>query len=113
MLDIKLLRIGRHFRLPSGAKVIVGRDEEENRLLLNSRRDGDLIFEVVDFVGPVTVLRKSKKPIDGEDIQTAAALCVRYSDYKNPEPAAVSAGESETVWAAPLADELVAHLRIV
>jgi len=32
--DIQLLKYGRHIRLPSGAKAIVGRNEEENKLLL-------------------------------------------------------------------------------
>ncbi|MCX6750308.1 MAG: hypothetical protein NTZ83_02540, partial [Candidatus Pacearchaeota archaeon] len=31
--DMNLLKYGRHFRLPSGAKVIVGRNEEENSII--------------------------------------------------------------------------------
>jgi len=31
--DIDLLKIGRHFRLPNGAKLILGRDEKENNIL--------------------------------------------------------------------------------
>ena len=33
MTDIHLLKIGRHFRFPDGRKVIVARNEEENRKL--------------------------------------------------------------------------------
>ncbi len=32
--DFNLLKIGRHFRLPTGEKLIVGRNEEENRKLM-------------------------------------------------------------------------------
>jgi tRNA U34 2-thiouridine synthase MnmA/TrmU len=74
--DIMLLRIGRHFYLPSSA-ITVGRNKEENELLLNIRRSSDYVFEVPKHPSPVTILRGRKKP---EAIELAAKLTARYSD---------------------------------
>lgn len=37
--DIELLKIGRHFRLPNGAKLVIGRNEEENNILEKIEND--------------------------------------------------------------------------
>ena len=41
--DIQLLKYGRHFRLDSGAKVVVGRNEEENKALLKFFGKDDIL----------------------------------------------------------------------
>jgi tRNA U34 2-thiouridine synthase MnmA/TrmU len=78
--DIPLLKVGRHFRLPSGGKVVVGRDEKENNRIISLARNDDMIFELIDIPGPTTLMR-------GEDNKQnrlkSAALTVRYSDSKN------------------------------
>lgn len=80
MQDIPILKVGRHFRLPSGNKVVVGRNEQENKHILSLAKDGDLILEMIDIPGPVTIMR-------GEDNDQnrlmGASLTVRYSDLKN------------------------------
>lgn len=80
MQDIPLLKVGRHFRLSSGGKVVVGRNEQENKRILSLAKDEDLILEMVDIPGPVTIMR-------GEDNEQnrimSASLTVRYSDLKN------------------------------
>ncbi len=77
--EIEILRIGRHFRLPSGAKVISGRDQEENEALLEYFKDGDELIEVVDFGSPLTILRKA-----GEgDCERAAQITIAYSGGKD------------------------------
>jgi len=75
--DMELLKLGRHFRFLSGAKVVVGRNEEENGKLSSLAFSDDYLLEVVGFPSPLTLLRKAK----GErDLLDAASLCVRYSD---------------------------------
>jgi tRNA U34 2-thiouridine synthase MnmA/TrmU len=75
--DVQLLRYGRHFRLESGAKVVVGRNEEENKILLRFFEENDVLMEVINVGSPLVLLKKSK----GEgDIKEAISLCVRYSD---------------------------------
>jgi len=77
MKDIQLLKYGRHFRLDSGAKVIVGRNEEENKVLLRFLNENDVLLEVKNYGSPVVVLKKKQ---DESDIGKAAEICFRYSD---------------------------------
>ena len=76
--DVNLLRVGRHFRVGKN-KIIVGRNETENKFLANNKAKGDFKFELPEIVGPVSILQgpKTKKAI-----QTAAQLAACYSDAK-------------------------------
>jgi len=76
--DLELLKIGRHFRFKNN-KIIVGRNEEENKKLLKLRQKTDYIFEVPNIGSPITVLQGSKTK---ESIKKAAQLTARYSDAK-------------------------------
>jgi tRNA U34 2-thiouridine synthase MnmA/TrmU len=78
--DIMLLKYGRHFRLLSGAKVVVGRNEKENSIIRGLAKEKDLLFEAMEYGSPITLLRNSKQE---NDIKTAASLCAGYSDGKN------------------------------
>jgi hypothetical protein len=75
--EINLLRYGRHFRLKSGAKVVVGRNEEENYVLKGMKEENDILLEPLNCPGPI-VLVKNKKSI--KDVEVGAKLCARYSD---------------------------------
>jgi len=76
--DIPLLKIGRHFRFNKN-KIIVGRNEDENKQLLKLKDVSDYFFEVPGCGSPITLLQgpKTKKAIE-----KAAALTARYSDSK-------------------------------
>ncbi len=78
MADVTLLRIGRHFRFNRN-KIIVGRDEEENKSLTERKTQNEFYFELPDIVGPITILQgpKTKKAI-----KIAAELTAFYSDAK-------------------------------
>lgn len=76
--EIIILKAGRHFRFKKN-KIIVGRDKEDNNILLKLRSKEDYVFEAKDIPGPVTLL---KGPKTKEAIQKAAALTARYSDAK-------------------------------
>ena len=80
-IDLALLKIGRHFRLAS-SKLIVGRNEAENRLLSDLKRPEDYVFEVPGYGSPLTILEGSK---DKEAIVLAARLTARYSDARAEE----------------------------
>ena len=79
MPDVALLKVGRHFRFGEN-KIIVGRNEAENKILTAKKMRYDYYFEVPDIGGPITVLQglKNKKAI-----QVAAALTAFYSDAKS------------------------------
>jgi len=84
--DVELLKVGRHFRLSPGAKIIVGRNQGENRVIQDLSREEDMIFRMQHVPGPLVLL--VGKP-DEESIRLAAAICARYSDAPPGEPAAV------------------------
>ncbi len=77
--DINLLKIGRHFRLENN-KIIVGRNENENKQLKRMRGKYDYCLEVPDCGSPITLLQGPKT---NKAISKAAALTLRYSDKEN------------------------------
>jgi tRNA U34 2-thiouridine synthase MnmA/TrmU len=74
--DVAQLKLGRHFRFGKN-KIIVGRHDAENKILLRTRRQGDFYFEVPECGSPTTVLQGPKTK---EAIKKAAALTAYYSD---------------------------------
>ena len=78
--EIYLLRYGRHFRLKNNRKIVVGRNEIENKIIKNIAKENELLFEVQDYGSPIAVLKNS---ISKEDIDITASLCARYSDGRN------------------------------
>ncbi len=78
--DLQLLRIGRHFRLSQGCKVIVGRDSTENGNLLNLFGGDGILLRVPGYGSPITLIRGNA---DEQAILTAAMICARYSDAKD------------------------------
>ena len=77
--DVHLLKLGRHFRLSLEAKLVVGRNEEENQKIQAFSREDDLLIKVAHHPGPFSLLRG--KADEGE-IERAAAITARYSKAK-------------------------------
>lgn len=79
---ISLLKTGRHFRLPSKAKLVVGRDKEENERLESLAKKKDILLTPTDVMGPSALLRQS---VPSEvDLQTAAKVCASYCNSDGP-----------------------------
>ena len=78
MADIALLHVGRHFRVDKN-KIVVGRNEAENKFLTARKTKSEYYFELPEIVGPTTILQgpKTKKAVE-----TAAKLTAYYSDAK-------------------------------
>lgn len=74
---VRLLRCGRHFRLSDTVKVIVGRDEADNRAIEGLARPEDTLLRFETLPGPSGLVTGAAS---AEQIQRAGALCVRYSD---------------------------------
>lgn len=78
-IDVKWLKLGRHLRLPDGAKMIIGRDENDNNELLSYPNDK---FEQVkfkesdDIVGAVSFISKNASI---SDKKLAAKLALAYT----------------------------------
>jgi len=79
--DINLLKVGRHFRLPSGTKVVVGRNDAENKFMMRLVLDRWAV-QVIDHGSPVTLVDSTASDYD---LNTAAALTARYSQGRDAE----------------------------
>lgn len=82
--EIKLLKLGRHFRLRRDIKLIVGRNKEENEQLNNFFQDGDFLFKAKNLKGPISLLKKGIK-IDDEIIEKSCKITARYCDRNEEE----------------------------
>jgi tRNA U34 2-thiouridine synthase MnmA/TrmU len=80
MVQAERLRLGRHFRLPGGSKLVIGRNQEENESLLASLGEGDLAIVTVSCPGPTAVL--TGPDAEGE-LELAASMVARYGDDKS------------------------------
>jgi tRNA U34 2-thiouridine synthase MnmA/TrmU len=107
--DMNLLKHGKHFRLPSGVKVIVGRNKEENSIISRFAGERDLLMEVIGFGSPITLLKDS---CDERDIKTAASVCVRYSNYKGKAEVRIGCRErwERTLFVEPIKEEFKKYL---
>ena len=70
--------MGRHFRFGEN-KIVVGRNESENKTLLQSKAKHDYYFEAKGCGSPITLLQGHKTK---EAVQEAAFLTAYYSDQK-------------------------------
>ncbi|MDQ4101008.1 MAG: tRNA (5-methylaminomethyl-2-thiouridylate)-methyltransferase, partial [Thermoproteota archaeon] len=86
--DVELLKVGRHFRITDGAKLVVGRNKDENEIIKALATDSDMIIEVKDYVGPTCILRS--KNYDNSLLRTCAEIAARYSDAPKQEGSKVS-----------------------
>ncbi|MCL1888291.1 MAG: asparagine synthase-related protein [Kiritimatiellaeota bacterium] len=79
---VKLLRVGRCFRLPEGALCLAGRDERDNEHLRKSVdfQAGDILLRSVNVPGPTLLIPCAAS---GADLADAVRLCAAYSDPRN------------------------------
>jgi len=80
LTDLRLLRVGRHFRLLDSIKLIIGRDERENEEILRLAEAEDTLIEPVNVPGPAGLLRKYTGNREDSLWQRVVGLCARYSD---------------------------------
>ncbi len=64
--DIPVMKFGRHFRLADGAKLVIGRDKEENEHLQNIDNDKYYHIKTVGLPGPHALLSKNATQKDKE-----------------------------------------------
>jgi tRNA U34 2-thiouridine synthase MnmA/TrmU len=112
--DVHLLKMGRHFRLSPRLKLVVGRNEEENRKIQTFSEGGDILLKLFRFPGPLSLLRGEA----GErEIEQAAAITARYSkakDLKEVEVVCKRAKEDEdrSLSVSPLSEKEIEELMI-
>jgi tRNA U34 2-thiouridine synthase MnmA/TrmU len=93
MKEIPLLKVGRHFRLESGDKVIVARNELECRLLKKLCPRTDHLLSPLNFSGPVVILQ-------GVAFEAAVSKMLEYTKRTLPQDAHIRQefnGKTKTV----------------
>ena len=101
--DIMLLKVGRHLRPRQHFKMIIGREEGENRFLEGYRKQF-ISMAASSHNGPMTL-------IDGEtneeDLQLAASIAARFSQGRDADQVSIKlrlpAGEERIIQVKPLA----------
>jgi tRNA U34 2-thiouridine synthase MnmA/TrmU len=78
MNDIELLKVGRHFRLSNVAKLIVGRNQNENDVMRSLALKDDIVIEAQEFPGPTCILRS--KNYEYSLVEKSSRIGLRYSD---------------------------------
>lgn len=77
--DIKLLYYGRHF-WKNKIKIVVGRNEIENKEIKKIARASDILIEMKKYPGPLTLVRTyNQKKIPENVLQEAKKLTNRYT----------------------------------
>jgi hypothetical protein len=124
------MKLGRHFRITEDAKAILGRNEVENRRLLDLFETGQggalarAYLHPVDFLGPDALILGAATP---DTVETAGGLMLRFAKQLSGEPRAIEVrrdgddrvsrdeprSEEEIVRVSyALGDEAIAALRI-
>ncbi|MBW2148337.1 MAG: hypothetical protein JRG73_15870 [Deltaproteobacteria bacterium] len=83
MKDIRLLSVGRHFRLNDRVKLVVGRNEEENNKISAFPLHSDLLIRPHQFSGPVAAACGQVK---APDLALAGGIIARYGKPGHPRP---------------------------
>ncbi len=86
--DLKLLTVGRHFRLSKDAKLIIGRDKQENAFIRNWS-SGYMRVEP-DFIGADGIIVGNPSQ---DDLKKAAEILLFYSKEKAPPEASIRFGD--------------------
>ena len=113
MQNIDLSKAGRYFRLSRSAKLIVGRNENENKMLILLAKEGDYMFAPMSINGPNAVGKGSFSP---DLLHLASRIVARYCDRGDEKHAEISCrrlpeSEEEMIRASFLVDEELARLR--
>lgn len=110
---VRLLSVGRQFRLSDRAKLSVGRNHAENEALFGLKPEGALCVKTLDRKGPVGVVWGQASD---EDLELAAAIVARYADTPAGEPVRVhvweEGGEPHEIEVVPLPPRGVRELKV-
>lgn len=100
--DIMLLKVGRHIRPSERFKLIIGREEGENKFLEGYRKQF-LHLRSVSHTGPLVLIDGD---VANEDLQLAARITARFGHGKTAEQVDIEAvfpdGEIQQLHVAPL-----------
>lgn len=98
--DCHLLKMGRHFRLSSGAKMLLGRNLEDNEKIKANFETSDTLLEPTKASGPTALIIGSSSQ---SDIELVARIVATFSDHGGDEVEieVKSDGEERLIVASP------------
>ena len=83
--DLHLLKHGRHFRLNNHTKIVVGRNQEDNKNIKNYFDPGkDTLIKANNTPGPILLIPHNRN--DKDIVVLAASICAGYSKAKANTP---------------------------
>ncbi|MDX2452926.1 tRNA 4-thiouridine(8) synthase ThiI [Desulfosarcina sp.] len=89
--DLNLLKFGRHMRLDSKIKIVVGRTHQDNEQINHCiDPQTDMVLKMDDFPGPLVVISGGGSE---SMVMLAAGICAGYSKAPEFEPVAVNVQE--------------------
>jgi len=94
--EIELLKLGRHFRVNSHAKLVVGRNKKENKTISSLSADTDIIITSANGPGPTVLgLGELTDPM----LEMAALITAAYSDSEEGKdtPIRIKQGKKEKI----------------
>jgi len=111
--NVELLKIGRHFRLTETARLIVGRNEKEDKELEACALENDYLFAPDEFTAGPTCLGKGE--FDGGLIRLSAQIACAYCDLNGALSAKIFYShqrEMHSLEASPVSEERLRLLRL-
>ena len=84
--DVELLKCGRHLRLPSGNRLVVGRIHGDNLKLQELAREEELLLRVKGVPGPTGLIGAH---VSEQEVELAAGIVAAYSDAPTGEDTVV------------------------
>lgn len=90
--DVELLKVGRHFQITPGSRIVASRNEDENLRLRELARPNDRMYINEERHGAVIMLRGQKPPAAEA---MAAGLAVYYSKMREDGKAKVASWRIE------------------
>lgn len=95
--DNVLLKFGRHFRLPDGAKLVLGRNQDENERFKAQEGEFTKYFFVRqpdELFGPISLLSKNASDADK---RVASKIIITYARSEFPNEYTVTIGEDKII----------------
>ncbi len=113
--NIFLLKVGRHFRLNEEVKLVVGRNEEENKRITNLLKEDDLLFSPDENIAGPTCLGRGR--FNDSLIKLSCSIASYYADLNGAAGTDIIckkvAGEEQRITqVSPLAESEIEKLRI-
>jgi tRNA-specific 2-thiouridylase len=101
--DIDILKFGRHFRLEDGAKLVIGRNLEDNNGLKSVKSKKFISLEGVGVKSPIALISKDASE---KDLFFGCSAVLSYTKAENREYE-VEIGEKERVLVSPISRDEV------